>query len=621
MNPSRSSAAVWWSVLLAVSGCNFSHDKLPQSIVSSACNSIDPDTANYQDHIGPLVKRYCAQCHDSQDLTPLHQYEVSLNGLSPRETWKKAVLAVEAGRMPPPGKAAPDAAERQLLSRWAASGAPIDARAVQLALEECRKPAESMRFDARMSRPKLLPYPSRLKKVEYVLQAEGSGDPSLQLIHLLAKDLGHHDYSAGIQPDDAWTKNIMTAWAHAIAPVCRSPRFRELYSSPASWDALVFRAFGRRMSQDEKGLRDEITSSGFTPERKLELFCFSILGSVEFVASDLQAERVRGYLASLSALLTGRPLDESEFSVVEAQGEAAVMGILTKWTSSAYFSEAIRSMVQQKVKASGRTDSIDYELPGNLAAYVTKRRLPYSSLITADFCVNSTGNKIACDTGAPYAAGLLATRAYLAANRGRFNLTRAGTLLREFLCREYPMETDLEPPIARDRLLPMFQTDSGTQEFGNGTACYTCHSQFGAHAQLFVKFDKQGYWAPFATGEQDPNQEKGASFGGLYTSHLLRPSEATSEYSQMLGRNVENLRSAASVVAASDVFHRCSVKSVLKHFLRLEQAQANRIPQSLLLSLTQRIRQRESDPSMQTLVVEALSHPEVIRSVIEARTP
>ncbi len=32
--------------------------------------------------------------------------------------------------------------------------------------------------------------------------------------------------------------------------------------------------------------------------------------------------------------------------------------------------------------------------------------------------------------------------------------------------------------------------------FGNGFACYNCHSQFGAHAQLFVKFDEQGPLRP-----------------------------------------------------------------------------------------------------------------------------
>jgi hypothetical protein len=167
----------------------------------------------------------------------------------------------------------------------------------------------------------------------------------------------------------------------------------------------------------------------------------------------------------------------------------------------------------------------------------------------------------------------------------------------------------------------MFQSDNGSQTFGNGTACYTCHSQFGAHAQLFVKFDKDGFWAPFANGEQNPKAETGVSYGGLYTSHLRDPSEAASEQSSMFGRDVNDVSQAAIVLASSEAFARCSVKAALKYFLRLDQRQINGIPDTLVEDIARSARAKEPDPSLQTLVIEALSNHQVIESSIQSRKP
>ena len=80
--------------------------------------------------------------------------------------------------------------------------------------------------------------------------------------------------------------------------------------------------------------------------------------------------------------------------------------------------------------------------------------------------------------------------------------------MRAFACRTYPMERDLQPPLEADLLIPMFRAETpeeqtvaeATNGFGNGFGCYSCHSQFGAHAQLFVKFDTSGVWHADADG-------------------------------------------------------------------------------------------------------------------------
>src|SRR5262249_31946514 len=150
---------------------------------------------------------------------------------------------------------------------------------------------------------------------------------------------------------------------------------------------------------------------------------------------------------------------------------------------------------------------------------------------------------IACDTGAPYAAGVLATRAFLANNAGRFNLKRARTWMRTFACLDYPMPDALQPRLARDVLIPLFQQDHDEKDnvgsFGNGAACYTCHGQFGAHAQLFVKYDASGLWRANADGQQLPGGEQGRSANNLFTSHLSSPAAAASEASMVFGQPVE----------------------------------------------------------------------------------
>jgi hypothetical protein len=165
--------------------------------------------------------------------------------------------------------------------------------------------------------------------------------------------------------------------------------------------------------------------------------------------------------------------------------------------------------------------------------------------------------------------------------------------------------------------MPMFraltreeQTDPEAAMSGavNGFHCYACHGQFGAHAQLFVRFDVSGMWREDATGLQREGGMPGESFGGLMASHL-EPEFAASEVSQMVGQEVANLSEAMQALTQTDAFWSCAAQRVIELALDLDPSRG--IDAELLASIAQSARARSASPTFQDLVVAALAHPDV----------
>lgn len=345
--------------------------------------------------------------------------------------------------------------------------------------------------------------------------------------------------------------------------------------------------------------------------------------------TDRQA---RAYLAEVAPMVVGRLLRPDEDNLIFHFGADAVVPIVEAWIREPAFADSARLMLQVKLHASGNKDGIDFELPGNLAAHVARHDLPYAHLVTADYCVGPNSEPVPCDTGAPYAAGVLTTRAYLIANASRFNLRRARRMLYIFSCRSYPMDTVLQPPVEKADLIPMFRAMTQDEQtvpeaqngFGNGLACYSCHSQFSAHAQLFVKFDEAGLWRPEATGLQDPANELGRSVGGLFASHFESPLAAPLEITQMFGVPVNTLAEAAQVLAAEDNFYSCAARNVLEYTFGLGESEAADIEKDLLAELgaqavarDRRLRPDNPEgPTLGDLFVVTLTHPRVVQVII-----
>ena len=294
-------------------------------------------------------------------------------------------------------------------------------------------------------------------------------------------------------------------------------------------------------------------------------------------AFDIHFEHMR----RISGMFVGRNLNQNEIKALKEKPSAeTVRKILTQWVEEPFFALSVRTFWEGKLATSGMRDGIDYNLPGNLVEYLVAKNRPYHHMITADYCISADGEKVACDTGAQYEAGVLTTRGFLSSHKGRFNLSRAGTLMRAFMCYEYPMPVKLEPPVKKSWLIRNFQLETkkevkehNGETFGNGEACYTCHSQFAPHSQLFVRYDTKGFYkeASDLIGKQDPSKDLGTGFDGLAASHYTNRSHRQSEASFMLGQAVDNLADAAEVLKGDPRFLECGVRNALVHILRTKE--------------------------------------------------
>jgi len=340
--------------------------------------------------------------------------------------------------------------------------------------------------------------------------------------------------------------------------------------------------------------------------------------------APLSSDKTRDYARRVVPMIAARTLKKEELAQIVAQAEKALPGLVDAWVQDPQFAEAARTMISLQLRASGKRDSVDLNLPGNLAAYLVREKKPWSGIVTSDQCVDATGKLIVCDTGAPFAAGVLATRAFMIGNAGRFNLRRARTVMETFACIDYPMPPDFQPRLDKGELLPMFQADTANEQtveaargtFGNGHACYTCHGQFGAHAQVFVKFDETGKWKETVTGLQDPKGEQGRSTGGLFASHFKEPGAAATEASQWFGKRVTTLREAALELAARPRFLPCATRTLLGYVFSLPESTTSEMPDSVIDQIVASAKARQAEPTLAALAAAALVHPSVVRSLV-----
>jgi hypothetical protein len=340
--------------------------------------------------------------------------------------------------------------------------------------------------------------------------------------------------------------------------------------------------------------------------------------------TELTSEEVRFYLSKLAPKIAGRSLSFEESEMIAGGGEEVIAAILQSWMNEPGYAESMRFMIADMLHASGARDGVDFELPGNLAAEIAALDLPWSVILTADYCVGADGAHIDCDTGAPYEAGVLSTRAYLIANKGRFNLTRAKRMLETFACRKYPMEQDIQIPLEKEVLIPMFQAENPEEQtveeakggFGNGEGCYQCHSQFGAHAQIFVKYDGSGLYQEAATGQQDPAGELGRSFNDLYTSHMNDPARAMIEESQIFGMPVANMREAGEVISGSVLFQQCTVKNLIGRAFNVASGATTDIEAGIVEEIAQRVTADDPDPTIRAYMMELFTDRRIIDTVV-----
>lgn len=328
---------------------------------------------------------------------------------------------------------------------------------------------------------------------------------------------------------------------------------------------------------------------------------------------------VQTYARQLASQIAGRPLSPAERAKIKAEGEAALADLVKTWVSDPFFAKTFRARIEMLIATSGERDGVDFNLPGNLAQYIVEQKLPFSEIITAAYCIDGKGAKVPCDTGAPFAAGVIGTRGYLMATAGRFNLGRANAMMSAFACSHYPMSEKLQPRIPKSELITNFRISSeeeakqaGSTGFGNGSECYSCHGQFAAQTQFFVKFDQTGLYKADATGLPSKTLEFGRSDKGLYSSHFIDEMRSANEMSDMFGLKAANLSEGMKLLAENPVFLRCMVKQVVTHAFNLDSEASNKISSAFMGAIAESI---PRDQATVAKVYEAvLTHHEMVKA-------
>jgi hypothetical protein len=347
-----------------------------------------------------------------------------------------------------------------------------------------------------------------------------------------------------------------------------------------------------------------------------------------FKLSSLTAIQADAYLRKMAPSVVGRVLSSAERAQIQSQRGDAIAPIVAAWVKEPAFVDSARRFLETSLAVSGKTEGINFDLPGNLATYLVKNRLPWSQVITSDKCYDDALAPVPCDTGAPYTAGALTTRAFMISRVSRYNLQRASALLRNFACRQYPMEPELQPRAEKTWLISMFQAQTPEElkndplaknGFGQGFACYTCHGQFSIHAQLFMKFAEDGLWHAEANGAQSPKEELGRSDNNLMASHFANLEQSKLEGINIFGKPVQNLAEAARVMASSPTFVECAANRYLDVALGVQSGTIE-YNNDLFVELGKRIRAQSPDPSFDVIINALLTDTHVVRSIVKSLT-
>jgi len=339
--------------------------------------------------------------------------------------------------------------------------------------------------------------------------------------------------------------------------------------------------------------------------------------------------QVLDYMRFVGPSLIGRVLSDDEETRLTAGGLANVTPIVEAWVTEPGFVEAVKSMMEIRLGTNGKRGAVDYNLAGYIVAHVVKNKLPWSKILTSDTCYDEHDVAMACDTGAPFTAGVLTTRGFLAGNEGRFNLGRARAMVLAFMCRDYPMEDALQPYIEKPKLKLMFRASNAMEQevaevaggFGNGLQCYACHGQFSNHSQPFVKFDKSGTWISDATGLQSTTGQLGESDRNLAASHMEVAADAASESAQWWGLPVANLAEGAAVMAKAPKFRECAVQQLLDLGVGLDlgfdaNVKGLSVLPEFLTEIASAVAANSPDPTIQELAVAAYSDVRVIAATL-----
>jgi hypothetical protein len=319
--------------------------------------------------------------------------------------------------------------------------------------------------------------------------------------------------------------------------------------------------------------------SGFEPDTHI-----SSRGQIVQNVGTIKQRQSAFRKASLVLLNRAPSLHEIESVQSTADYIAAMEAIL----SSESFLHTMRTYHQQYFELDGSEDGVNYNEPANLATQLISANDDFRKIVTADYCIDDTLNKVACtafsslEEQSQNAAGVLTTQAFLKEFSGPFNFKRVKHFFKAFACKEYPDVSDPGLPEAMiSESIKPFASESG------GIHCYSCHKSMNSRASLFYQFNINGQF------DLNPSIELSTKTdtGSVSTIADLLEAEAVPEFRGLPVDKVQDL--AKEFVNHSD-FADCLSKRFI-NFLRSQDAGAelsaeDKAAQSLLESNQFRIR-------------------------------
>lgn len=127
----------------------------------------------------------------------------------------------------------------------------------------------------------LLPYPMRMSKLRHVVRSDNG--EFYRSIEERKTELGAYDHSRGIGQELTWLETRMELWTKALQPICSSSHMFGQYSWRDGLAQFVQNAYGRDLSDADQAIISRIDGLNATPQAKFELYCLSVLSSLEFL--------------------------------------------------------------------------------------------------------------------------------------------------------------------------------------------------------------------------------------------------------------------------------------------------------------------------------------------------
>lgn len=259
-------------ITLFFQNCGQGFETLPYLASTGAQNAPDPQL---QASALTILANNCRACHGDQNLGNVsdilnvnHLLESNLIVAGDPDS-SRLYSSIANNSMPPSGPLTE--ADKQTLRNWI----------LQLGGVSVTPPGElDLRFTYQKNQDPL-PFRARLGKLVSFVGSESHA--SLNKVKTDRLLLGDYDFSRSVIPKSSWEATDMKAWLEAVEPVCNASDIQSRFAWPNGLENFIRATLGRDLRPSDSSVIAEINSQSIPNNEKFDVFCLTILTSMEFV--------------------------------------------------------------------------------------------------------------------------------------------------------------------------------------------------------------------------------------------------------------------------------------------------------------------------------------------------